>query len=151
MSSCGSGACRALLERPCAYVGSTGLGLAVCGDRPHPQHHSVHRLTLSALHRRDVRPGSQLTTGIRALDLRLPLPESRPGSTVTPRPAALGVEHEEIVRSEIWLNEPLPVRQGHSLRPAVHSELREDVLNVRVDGLRAHHEPVRDLGLSEPL
>ena len=48
---------------------------------------------------------------------------------------------------ELRGDEAAPVRLRDSLGATVHAELREDVLDVRADGLRAEDEIVGDLPL----
>ena len=66
-----------------------------------------------------------------------------------------GARHARAVRRLLPLfldrtAEPEAVGSGYRLSPAVNAELRENVLDVRRDRLRADHEALGDLALIEP-
>jgi hypothetical protein len=48
-----------------------------------------------------------------------------------------------------WLEQVVSVGQCDSLRPAVHAELEENVLDMCPDGLRADDEALSDLALAK--
>jgi hypothetical protein len=57
----------------------------------------------------------------------------------------------DVWRSAMSLDQLVTNGDRNGLRPAMNAELGQNVLDVLAHGLRGNEEPLRDVGLVEPL
>src|SRR5262245_39697133 len=97
---------------------------------------------------RPVRSGRAAATAGASASGRSRKDKARGGES---RPSSLrGSQEREGVRAYVRVDETASESHRDRLRARVDSELGEDVLDVRRDGLRADHELGRDLTLRAP-